>query len=260
MPQRNLRGTVADFRGKGVCVVTGAARGIGAATALAAGRKGYAVCVNYVKAQAEANAVRQAIEQMGVRAIASCADVSREQEVKALFSAVDEALGPVTALVNNAGAAGTRARLVDIEADHFRGILDINLLGTFLSTKEAVRRMAKSSGGGGGAIVNLSSTAVRTGGMRIAPYVAAKAGIEGLTRALGVELAEEGIRINAVSPGIIATEQQPLADEAWRRRVIATIPLARLGTADEVAQAILWLLSDEAAYVTGTVLDIAGGR
>jgi NAD(P)-dependent dehydrogenase (short-subunit alcohol dehydrogenase family) len=187
-------------------------------------------------------------------------DVSREDEVAALFAAVDRAFGPVTALVNNAGVASARGPFVDIEAEDFRRTLEIHLIGAFLCTKAAILRMATSRGGAGGAIVNLSSVAARTGGMRIAPYVVAKAGIEGLTRALGAELAAEGIRVNAVAPGIIATAQQPLDDAQWRERAASTVPLGRLGTPEEVAEAILWLLSPEASYVTGTVLDVAGGR
>lgn len=227
---------------------------------MAAGRAGYAVCVNYVEAETEAEAVRSAIEQAGSNAMIWRADVSREGEVEALFGAVDHAFGPVTALVNNAGVAPERFAFADFAIDQFRRLLDVHLLGAFFCTRAAIARMAKSRGGTGGAIVNLSSTAVRTGGMRIAPYVAAKAGVEGLTRALGAELASEGIRVNAVAPGIIATDQQPLDDAAWQARAKATIPIGRLGTPEEVARAILWLLSDEASYVTGTVLDVAGGR
>jgi NAD(P)-dependent dehydrogenase (short-subunit alcohol dehydrogenase family) len=239
-----------------VCVVTGAARGIGAATALAAARRGYAVCINYVAADAEATAVRAAIEQQGGKAIAFRADVSCAADVASLFAAVDRALGPVTALVNNAGISGGRQDIADIDASLAQRVIEINLLGTLLCTKEAVKRM---KGSRAGAIVNLSTAAVRTGGTRIATYVAAKAGIEGLTRALAIELAGEGIRVNAVAPGIIATHQQP-SDEAWRVQAAAGVPLGRLGTAAEVADAILWLLSDSAAYVTGTVLGVAGGR
>ena len=184
---------------KGVCVVTGAARGIGAATARAAAREGYAVCINYVAAAGAAEAVEAAIREAGGTAMTCRADVSRADEVAALFAAVDRHFGPVTALVNNAGISGGRHALGDIETALFQRVVDINLLGTFSCIKEATARMARSRGGAGGAIVNLSTMAVRTGGMRIPAYVAAKAGVEGLTRALAVELAEEGIRINAVA-------------------------------------------------------------
>lgn len=249
-----------DSVGRKVCIVTGGARGIGAAVSIAAGRAGYAVCVNYLRAESDANAVRSAIESAGGTAITWRADVSREAEVEGLFSTVDRKLGRVTALVNNAGTSGGRHNFIDLDAALFRGVLDVHLLGSFFCAKAAASRMAKSRGGAGGAIVNLSSKAARTGGMRIAPYVAAKAGIEGLTRALGAELASEGIRVNAVAPGIIATDQQPLADAAWRERTASTIPLGRLGAPDEVARAILWLVSGEASYVSGAVLDVTGGR
>lgn len=247
-------------KGRKVCIVTGAARGIGAATALALASRGYAVCVNYVTARDAAEGVRAAIEQTGGEAMTCNADVSRGDEVAALFAAVDRRFGAVTALVNNAGISGGRHAIADLDAATFQRVVGVNLVGTFLCIKEAVARMGRSRGGEGGAIVNLSTAAVRTGGRRIAAYVAAKAGIEGLVQALAAELAEDGIRINAVAPGIIATEQQPLDDAQWLARAAASVPLGRLGTADEVAAAIAWLLSDEAAYVTGTVLDVTGGR
>ena len=249
-----------EARTAGVCLITGAARGIGAATALAAGRAGYDVCINYVTSAARAEQVRLAVEQAGGRAMTCHADVSREAEVERMFEAVDRSFGLITALVNNAGVASERHPFVDIESEQLRRVVEVNLLGTSYCIKAAIARMAKSRGGAGGAIVNLSSAAARTGGLRIAPYVAAKAGVEGLTRALAPELADEGIRINAVAPGIIATDQQPLDDAAWRQRASAAVPLGRLGSPEEVAQAILWLLSEEAAYVTGAVISVAGGR
>ncbi|HWE72300.1 MAG TPA: SDR family oxidoreductase [Stellaceae bacterium] len=244
---------------KGACIVTGSARGIGAATAFAAARRGYAVCVNYVDAQAAADRVAADIRNRGGAAISIRADVSSSADVATLFAAVDRELGVVTALVNNAGISGGRRPIVDMPPQDFARVVDINLRGTFLCSQAAIARMARSRGGAGGAIVNLSTAAVRTGGRQIAAYVAAKAGIEGLTRALSLELAEEGIRVNAIAPGIIATDQQP-ADEAWRARAAAGVPLGRLGSASEVADGIMWLLSAEAAYVTGAVLDITGGR
>lgn len=243
-----------------VCIVTGAGRGIGAATALAASRRGYAVCINYAAAKDAAEAVAAKIRTAGGDAMTCRADVASVAEVAALFAAVDQALGLVTALVCNAGLSGGRHPMTETDAAGFQRVIDVNLRGTFLCIQEAVRRMARSRGGNGGAIVTLSTAAARTGGRQIASYVAAKAGVEGLTRALGPELAGEGIRINAVAPGIIATDQQPLEDAAWRERAAASVPLGRIGSASEVAEAILWLLSDEAAYVTGTVLDVTGGR
>ncbi len=243
-----------------VCIVTGAARGIGAATALAAGRRGYAVCVNYAAAQDAADAIVAQILEEGGEAMSYRADVASAAEMTALFAAVDQALGAVAALVCNAGVSGGRHAVTEIDPGGFQRVVDVNLRGTFLCIQEATRRMARSRGGAGGAIVTMSSAAVRTGGRQIASYVAAKAGVEALTRALGPELASEGIRINTVAPGIIATDQQPLEDEAWRERAAASVPLGRIGTAREVADAILWLLSDDAAYVTGSVLDVTGGR
>ncbi|MDB5410640.1 MAG: glucose-dehydrogenase [Rhodospirillales bacterium] len=205
-------------------------------------------------------AIVEAIERGGGRAMAQQADVSQESEVLKLFAAIDRQLGSVTALVNNAGIPGVRRPIGEIDASDLHRVLDVNLVGTFLCTKGAVQRMATSRGGGGGAIVNLSSTVTRTGGYRLSPYVAAKAGIEGLTKALSRELAPDGIRINALSPGIITTDQQPLGDAEWSARAVANIPLGRLGTPEEIANAALWLLSDEASYITGTVLEAAGGR
>jgi NAD(P)-dependent dehydrogenase (short-subunit alcohol dehydrogenase family) len=206
-----------------------------------------------------AETVAADIANMGGTAICVRADVSSPTDVASLFAAVDRELGPVSALVNNAGISGGRRPLIDMQPEDFARVVDINLRGTFLCSQAAIARMARSRGGSGGAIVNLSTAAVRTGGRQIAAYVAAKAGIEGLTRALSLELAEEGIRVNAVAPGIITTEQQP-ADDAWRARAAANVPLGRLGRAAEVAEAILWLLSDKAAYVTGAVLGVTGGR
>jgi NAD(P)-dependent dehydrogenase (short-subunit alcohol dehydrogenase family) len=244
---------------KGVCIVTGSARGIGAATALAAPRHGYAVCINYVDAREAAESVAADIRDKGGTAICLRADVSSAADVATLFATVDHELGPVTALVNNAGISGARRPIADMPPQDFARVVDTNLRGTFLCSQAAIARMARSRGGAGGAIVNLSTAAVRTGGRQIAAYVAAKAGIEGLTRALSIELAEEGIRVNAVAPGIIVTDQQP-DDEAWRVRAAAGVPLGRLGSPGEVADAIMWLLSEKAAYVTGTILGVTGGR
>jgi NAD(P)-dependent dehydrogenase (short-subunit alcohol dehydrogenase family) len=243
-----------------VCIVTGAARGIGAATASLAARRGYAVCVNYTAAKGDAESLVAAIRHGGGEGMSFRADVGSAADVAALFAAVDRVLGPVSALVCNAGISGGRQPITETDPAAFQRVVDVNLRGTFLCIQEAARRMARSRGGGGGAIVTLSTAAVRTGGRQIASYVAAKAGVEGLTRALGPELAGEGIRINAVAPGIIATDQHPVDDAAWRVRAAASVPLGRIGTAEEVANAILWLLSEDAAYVTGSVLDVTGGR
>jgi NAD(P)-dependent dehydrogenase (short-subunit alcohol dehydrogenase family) len=242
-----------------VCIVTGGGRGIGAAIARLAGKRGHAVCVNYLRDEAAARTVVAAIEADGARAIAVRADVSREDEVTALFKATDDALGPVTALVNNAGTPGLRGSLVDIETDVLRRVIDVNLVGAFLCTRAAVARMARSHGGNGGSIVTLSSVATRTGGHLLSPYVAAKAATEAMTRSLAVELAPDGIRINAVSPGFIATEQLDMGNAAWKAATEARIPAGRIGTPDEVAEAVLWLLSDAASYVSGAIIPVTGG-
>jgi NAD(P)-dependent dehydrogenase (short-subunit alcohol dehydrogenase family) len=242
-----------------VCIVTGGGRGIGAAIARLAGRRGYAVCVNYLQDEAAARAVVAAIESDGARAIAVRADVSREVEVAALYKATDDELGPVTALVNNAGTAGARASLAEIDTDTVRRVLDVNLLGTFLCTRAAVIRMARSRGGAGGSIVSVSSVTTRTGGHLLSPYVATKAAAEAMTRSLAQELAGDGIRVNAVSPGFIATEQLDMGNAAWKAATEARIPAGRIGLPEEVAEAVLWLLSDAASYVTGAVLPVTGG-
>lgn len=238
----------------GVCLITGAARGIGAATARAAAQQGFAIALNYRTAQSDAETVAADIQRSGGTVQVFGADVRREDDVTRLFAAIDHALGPVNALVNNAGISGGRNALIDIDPAVVRDVIETNLTGTLFCTRAAVMRMARSRGGQGGAIVSLSSIATRTGGYRLATYTATKAAVEGLTKALAPELAEEGIRINAVSPGVIATQQNPASRDAAR------IPLGRLGTAEEVAAAILWLLSDAASYVTGATLEVGGGR
>ena len=242
-----------------VCLITGASRGIGAATARLAGKRGYAVAVDYASDGEAARTVAADIVRGGGKAVAIRADISRDDEVAALFVKVDRELGPVTHLVNNAGIAGPRQPVGMVSATDLRRVIEVNLVGTYLCTQQAVRRMARSAGGGGGAIVNLSSTAVRGGGDRLSPYVAAKAAVEGLTVAWARELAVDGIRVNAVSPGIVATEQLPLGDATWRAKATERIPLGRLGEPGEIAEAVLWLLSDEASYVSGTVLAVSGG-
>lgn len=238
-----------------VCIVSGGGRGIGAAIARLAGQRGYAVCVNYLKDDAAARAVVASIEAAGGRATAVRADISREDEVAALFAAAD-AMGPLAALVNNAGTPGARAGVADLLPETLRRVIDVNLTGAFLCTRAAVLRMARSRGGSGGGIVTVSSVAVRTSGQTLSPYVAAKAGVEAMTRALGVELAADGIRINAVSPGFIATSQLDMSNRA---ALEARVPARRIGTPEEVAEAVLWLLSEHASYVTGAILPVTGG-
>lgn len=244
---------------RGTIVVTGGGRGIGAAVSLRAASEGYAVCVNYAADASAAKNVAAAIRGLGGRAMEYCADVADEEMVSAMFRAAHDELGPIRVLVNNAGIPGQRLRLDEMPLTEVKRILDTNLLGTLLCSREAIRYMGRASGGGGGVIISLSSQVVRTGGRRLAVYTASKAGIEGLSLALSREVAAEGIRVNVVSPGIIDTEQQ-VPDDDERLRAERATPIGRLGTADEVAHAVLWLASDAASYVTGSVLPVAGGR
>lgn len=246
----------------GILIVTGASRGIGAATARLAAKRGYAVCVNALARREAAEAVADEIVGGGGRAIAVMADIGSEKGVSHLFAETDRRLGRLTALVNNAGVAGASASLLHSDAAEMRRVFEVNALGTLLCCREAVRRMARSEGGLGGAIVNLSSRAAQGGGgSGLLPYAASKAAVEAMTVGLARQVAAEGIRVNAVSPGVIATEMNTeganAAELAARAR---DIPLGRLGTPEEVAETILWLLSPAASYVTGAVLAVAGAR
>ena len=245
-----------------VLIVTGGSRGIGAATARLAAQRGYAVCVNYRQNQAAAHRVVQQIEQQGGRAIALAADISHEPEVVQLFESVDQQLGPVTALVNNAGILEQQRRVDEMDAARLNRIFAANITGSFLCAREAVKRMSSKQGGSGGAIVNVSSVAARSGAPgEYVDYAASKGAIDALTLGLSKEVAAEGIRVNAVRPGFIYTDIHASGGEPNRvDRVKQFVPMQRGGQPEEVAQAILWLLSDEASYTTGTFIDIAGGR
>ncbi|KAF1724370.1 SDR family oxidoreductase [Pseudoxanthomonas japonensis] len=245
-----------------VVLITGGSRGIGAATALLAAGQGYAVGVNYRRDEAAAASVVAQIVAAGGRAVALQADVSDEADVVAMFQRMDEALGPVTALVNNAGILETQMRVDTMDAARIGRILATNVTGTLLCCREAVRRMSTRHGGHGGAIVNVSSVAAKTGSPgEYVDYAASKGAMDTLTVGLAQEVAQEGIRVNAVRPGFIYTGMHADGGEPGRvDRVKAFVPMRRGGQPDEVAQAILWLLSPQASYTTGTFVDVAGGR
>jgi NAD(P)-dependent dehydrogenase (short-subunit alcohol dehydrogenase family) len=245
-----------------VMIVTGGSRGIGAATAVLAAQRGYAVCVNYVSNRAAADSVVATIEKAGGKAIAVGADVASESDVMRLFETVDRTLGRVDALVNNAAILDVQIKLENVDAARLNRILATNVTGAFLCAREAVRRMSTKHGGAGGAIVNVSSAAARLGSAgEYIDYAASKGAIDTMTLGLSKEVATEGIRVNAVRPGFIYTEMHASGGEPNRvDRVKEFVPMKRGGQAIEVAYAILWLLSDEASYATGTFIDLAGGR
>jgi NAD(P)-dependent dehydrogenase (short-subunit alcohol dehydrogenase family) len=247
---------------KRVAIITGASRGIGAATAILAASRGYAVCVNYLRNEAAARGVVDGIQGAGGRAIAVQADVAREADVVRLFETADWELGTVAALVNNVGILEPQCRVENIDGARLQRVFATNVIGSFLCAREAVRRMSTNHGGKGGAIVNVSSAAARIGSPNeYVDYAASKGAVETMTLGLAKEVAEEGIRVNAVRPGHIYTEIHASGGEPGRvDRVKAAVPMKRGGQPGEVAHAILWLLSDEASYVTGTILDVTGGR
>ena len=245
-----------------VLVVTGGTRGIGAATARLAAARGYAVCVNYRADSDAAESVVRDITTSGGRAIAVQADVANEGDVIRLFESVDRALGPLTALVNNAGVLEPQMRVESMNAERITRVLATNVTGTLLCAREAIRRMSTARGGSGGAIVNVSSMASRIGSPgEYVDYAASKGAVDSLTIGLAQEVAQEGIRVNAVRPGIIYTEIHASGGEPGRvDRVKAFVPLRRGGQPEEVARAILWLLSPESSYSTGAFIDVSGGR
>jgi NAD(P)-dependent dehydrogenase (short-subunit alcohol dehydrogenase family) len=245
-----------------VLVVTGGSRGIGAATARLAARQGYALCVSYLRERDAAEALKDELERGGAKAIAVAGDVSSESDVVRLFDTVERSLGRLSALVNNAGVVDRGMPLAQMSAERIARMLAVNVTGSLLCAREAVKRMSKRRGGAGGAIVNVSSVAARLGGAgEYVDYAAAKGAIDTFTVGLAREVGPEGIRVNAVRPGIIRTQIHLASGDPGRvERIGATAPLGRPGDAEEVARAILWLASEEASYVTGAILDVSGGR
>ena len=242
----------------GVLIITGGGRGIGAATAVEAGRRGYAVCVNYRERSDRADAVVAEIRDAGGTALAVPADISQESDIIRLFKTVDGELGRVTHLVNSAGVVEPYCRVDEIEAADLEWHFRINVFGSYLCAREAVRRMSTKHGGDGGVIVNLGSAASRLGGAGASVhYAASKSSVDAFTFGLAQEVAAEGVRVVCVSPGVIDTEIQP---PGRVEQMTPMLPMKRVGKAEEVANAILWALSDEASYVSGTVLGVSGGR
>jgi NAD(P)-dependent dehydrogenase (short-subunit alcohol dehydrogenase family) len=246
----------------GTLIVTGASRGIGAAVAMLAGERGYAVAVNFSTSEGEAKRVVDEIVGGGGRAVAIQADVSNEQQIMRMFEVAERELGAIKGLVNNAGVTGGFARVEEVTSAAIANVLALNVSGTILCSREAVRRMSTRRGGTGGAIVNISSRAAHTGAAgEWVHYAASKGAIDSFTIGLAREVATEGIRVNAVAPGLVDTGLHAANGEPGRlQRLMGTIPMARPGTPSEVAEGVLWLLSSGASYTTGAILEMGGGR
>ncbi|NKQ11616.1 SDR family oxidoreductase [Pseudomonas sp. SST3] len=245
-----------------VMLITGASRGIGAATARLAASEGYALCLNYHHRQDAAQQLLEELQRNGTRAIAIAADVADEAQVASLFAAIDGEFGRLDVLVNNAGMLERQMRLDEMDAARLARVFAVNVTGSFLCAREAVKRMSTRYGGDGGAIINVSSIAAKLGAPNeYIDYAAAKGAIDSMTLGLAKEVAAESIRVNAVRPGVIRTEIHASGGEPGRvERVKASVPMGRGGEAEEVAEAILWLASEKASYISGALLDVSGGR
>jgi NAD(P)-dependent dehydrogenase (short-subunit alcohol dehydrogenase family) len=253
---------MANMQNLGTLIVTGASRGIGAAVARLAAERGWAVAVNFSAGEAEAQQVVAEIVRSGGRAGAIRADVSKEDEIVRMFETAERELGPIKGLVNNAGVTGGFARVESVTAAALEKVFAVNVAGTILCAREAVRRMSTRRGGTGGAIVNISSRAAHTGAAgEWVHYAATKGAVDSFTIGLAREVATEGIRVNAVAPGLVDTGLHEANGEPGRlQRLMGTIPMGRAGMPQEVAEAVLWLLSPEASYTTGAILEVGGGR
>jgi NAD(P)-dependent dehydrogenase (short-subunit alcohol dehydrogenase family) len=241
-----------------VLLIAGGSRGIGAATARLAAERGYDVAINYKSNAKAAETVASAVIAVGRKAVTIAGDMSQEDDIERVFDAAGRELGPVTHFVHSAGIVGTNSRLMDASAETMREVVNVNLMGALLCSRAAVRRMSTAKGGPGGAIVLISSIAAVTGGTgEYVFYAAAKGGVDVLALGLAREVVKEGIRVNAVRPGVTDTE---IHEPGRLERVTPLLPMGRPGTADEIAETILFLLSDAASYITGSVLNVAGGR
>jgi NAD(P)-dependent dehydrogenase (short-subunit alcohol dehydrogenase family) len=244
-----------------VVIITGGSRGIGRATAIAAASRGFRVCIGYASNEAAANGVVSAIEANNGKAIAVKCDVGNERDILALFKAADK-FGTLGALINNAGIVGPTSRVDEMSADRIQRMMAVNVTGSMLCAREAVKRMSTRHGGKGGVIINLSSVAAKLGSPNTyVDYAASKGAVDSFTIGLGHEVAGEGIRVAAIRPGLIDTEIHASGGEPDRaHRLSHMVPMKRVGTASEIANAIVWLMSDEASYVTSAILDVSGGR